>query len=274
VSTPNPPVARIRTATRPGGEKPNQDRIFVAGNAVIVLDGASHPTPTTRDGGWLADTLGTQLRDRLNAQPDAELPEAVAAAIAIVASTYNLVSGASPSTTVAIIRWTDTSVDAYVLGDSPIIAFARDGKIHEVHDDRLAAIARAERRGLREGEGQFGFDRTARWQALVDAQLRLRNRPDGYWIAEADPRAAAHAIRTSWPRDQMATALVITDGIANGVVRYGVPPDWRTAMTVADEDPSHLVSTVHDAEDSDPDGTRWPRSRRHDDKAVALIDFG
>jgi len=30
---------------------------------------------------------------------------------------------------------------------------------------------------------------------------------------------------------------------------------------------------VHDTEAGDPDGRRWPRSKRHDDKALAVIEF-
>jgi hypothetical protein len=273
MSSPHPPVARVRTATRAGADRPNQDRIFITGNAIIVLDGASHPVPTAHDGGWLADTLGARLRDQLTTQPDTELADAVADAISTVAVTYHLVPGASPSTTVAIVRWTDTRIDAYVLGDSPIIALTHQQQILEVHDNRLATVARAERQALDQGEGHFGFDRTTRWHALVDAQTRRRNRPNGYWIAEADPRAATQAIRASWQRDRIATVLAMTDGIANGVTRYGIPADWTTAITIAREDPDHLVTVVHNAEHLDPDGARWHRTKRHDDKAAALIDF-
>jgi hypothetical protein len=30
---------------------------------------------------------------------------------------------------------------------------------------------------------------------------------------------------------------------------------------------------VHAAERGDPAGFQWPRSKRHDDKALALVDF-
>ncbi len=30
---------------------------------------------------------------------------------------------------------------------------------------------------------------------------------------------------------------------------------------------------MHEAESDDPNGTRWPRTKRHDDEAVVVIDF-
>jgi hypothetical protein len=66
----------------------------------------------------------------------------------------------------------------------------------------------------------------------------------------------------------------MTDGVSAGVDRYGLPQDWTAAVNLARESPDRLVDLVHAAEDDDPHGARWPRSKRHDDKATAIIDFG
>ncbi|MBT8225038.1 MAG: protein phosphatase 2C domain-containing protein [Dactylosporangium sp.] len=273
----NPRVARIRTAGRPGSDdRPSQDRVFTTPNAVIVLDGASQPNPDAHDGGWLADTLGSQLRDRLIAEPlTADLGAVLAQAIDGVARRYALVPGRGPSSTISIVRWNDTDmIDVLVLGDSPVVALARTGRLRQVRDDRLAQVAPAERQALRDTRpGQFGFDRPHQWQALVEAQRRQRNTPGGYWIAEADPEAAAHAVRARWNTRDIVAVLAMTDGVANGVDRYQTPDNWHTALTLARRSPTDLVNLVHDTELTDPDGTRWPRSKRHDDKALALIEF-
>jgi hypothetical protein len=65
----------------------------------------------------------------------------------------------------------------------------------------------------------------------------------------------------------------MTDGVSKGVERYGIPPDWPTAIKLATDDPARLVDAVHDAEATDPLGERWPRSKRHDDKAVVVLRF-
>ncbi len=86
--TTNPPVATIRTAERPGPDRPTEDRIFTTRNAVIVLDGASQPTPGDHDGGWLADTLGREIRERLtDGRPD--LARVLAASIDRVTTAFS-----------------------------------------------------------------------------------------------------------------------------------------------------------------------------------------
>jgi hypothetical protein len=120
----------------------------------------------------------------------------------------------------------------------------------------------------------LGLSDHSRWRELVQAERAARNSAGGYWIAEALPTAAAHARRRHWDRAAIASVLVVSDGVSAGVDRYATPPDWPTAFAIARKSPVDLVDLVHSAEASDPDGLRWPRSKRHDDKAVALLELG
>jgi hypothetical protein len=262
------PVVPIFRAERSNGSRPSEDRIFTTGNAVIVLDGASQPDPSTHDGGWLADQLGTDLANRLRREPDADLHRALADSIRQVAERHHLEAGRSPSTTVAIVRWNASTVDVLVLCDSPVIVTDPYGHLHQVRDDRLAAVTAALDRPNR-----FNTEAPDAWRSLVAGQRRERNRPGGYWVAEADPEAARHAVTASWPADEVAVVLAMTDGVSIGVDRYGIPPDWATAVELASDDPARLVGAIHDAETADPLGERWPRSKRHDDKALAVLRF-
>jgi hypothetical protein len=90
-------------------------------------------------------------------------------------------------------------------------------------------------------------------------------------VAEADPEAAHHAVRASWPIHDLAVVMAMTDGVSAGVDRYGIPPDWPAAIDLAADNPTRLLETIHDAEAHDPDGQRWPRSKIHDDKALAIL---
>lgn len=274
MSAPRARIARIRTAVRQGAERPCEDRVLTTPNAVIVLDGATGPARTDQTGGWLADTIGTRLYRTITDHPDVDLAEALASTIASVANKNELQPGMAPSTTVSIARWNEDAVDVLVLGDSPVIGITRDRRILQARDDRLANIAVAERTALRATtSGSPGEDRTAAWARLVDAQRQYRNRPGGYWIAEACPDAAHNAIRARWDTRNLTCILAMTDGVSNGVDRYGIPRDWLTASELARVEPSRLVNLVHKIEAGDPDRHRWPRSKRHDDKAIAVVDF-
>src|SRR5690606_34671625 len=200
-------VMSVRTAERPGTAGPTEDRIFGTSDAVVVLDGATQPEPGGRTGGWLAEALGREIQRRLESSRG-DLAALLAAAISTVADRYALRPGSDPSTTVSIVRWDDCYVDVLVLGDSPVVALTTAGGIRQVRDDRLQAVAAEQRRQLRERPG------VDRWRQLHQAMLLQRNKPGGYWIAEATPEAAWHARRARWRRGDLVAVLAMTDGVS------------------------------------------------------------
>lgn len=256
----------VRTAERPGSpDRPSEDRIFTTPNAVIVLDGATQAIPLERDGGWIADELGRRLVAALTGDPGGELVPMLERCIAAMVDEHDLRPDTAPSTTVNIVRRNGDALDVLVLCDSPVIVLDTAGQIHEIRDDRLnEVIARIRPRGslqaLPAGERM----------ALISRFEAQRNQPDGFWCVTATPEAAQQAIVASFAVAQVDAVLAVTDGVAVGVLDYGYPPDWRLAFAVAGEHPQNLVDLVHEAEASDPDCSRWPRSKCHDDKAAAL----
>lgn len=269
-------VARVRAAERAAGDRPSQDRVVVLTRAVAVLDGASTPDPSEHDGGWYAGQLATELGRRLE-DDTVDLATVLADAIAAVATGHRLAPGESPSSTVTVLRWTDERVDGLVLGDSPLVTVHVDGRLEEVVDDRLAYVAPRQRVAYHDRlAAGGGYDDTHRrlLRELVGEQRRHRNRPDGYWIAEADAGAAGHAIVRSWPAAAVTAALLATDGVSRGIGGYALP-DWRSAYDLAtNAGPQALLDAVRAPEEEDPDGRRWPRSKRHDDQALVVVVWG
>ncbi len=237
-----------------GADRPTEDHVVVLDSAVLLLDGATAPRPDLPAGGWYADLLARRLAEGLRAAPDADLAGTLADAIADVAGDHGLEPRHSPSSTVAMLRWQDERVDALVLADSPIVAFGGFG-LDVVSDDRLATLRD-------EGKLQTGAD-----------VRRRRNAEDGFWVAEADPAAAAHALRRSWPRAEVGAVLLASDGVSIGVDEYELF-GWPEvlAMTKA-AGPDAVLDAVRTAEKLDPDGERWPRAKRHDDQALVMVDF-
>ncbi|MFE2755638.1 protein phosphatase 2C domain-containing protein [Actinosynnema sp. NPDC059335] len=234
---------------RDGLPRPTEDRIVLLPNAVVVLDGATSPTPRVRDGGWHSRHLAGQFT-RLDRDLDHDLADELAGAIARLAAEHGLTPGDSPSSTVAITRWTDASVDVLVLADSPVAVFT-DAGVEVVADHRL--------RDLR---GQV--------HPITD----WRNREGGWWVAEADPAAAHRAVRASWPRDRVRAVLMATDGVSCGVDDYGLFADWQAVLRITSEKgPEAVLDEIRAAEAGDPGRTKWPRPKVHDDQALAVIRF-
>jgi len=266
-------VPLVEIAERPGAVR-SDDRVVVLPHAVVLLDGATSLVPTERDGGWYATQLAEVLRTRLTAEPTADLATLLADAIAEVATRYELRPGASPSSTVALLRWDTDTVEALVLADSPVVVFTTSG-VQVVSDDRLARVPRPPggyRERLRAGGG-YGPEHHEALLASAAVMSRWRNTEGGFWVAEADPAAAHQAVRARWPRAEVEAALLASDGVSCGVDDYGLF-DWSTARKLAESSgPQAVLDAVRAAEESDPDGRRWPRPKRHDDQSLVLVRF-
>lgn len=263
----------VEVAEQAGAEV-SEDVVLVLPNAVALLDGATSLRPTPRTGGWYAARLAEALGPRL--ESDGDLTQVLANSIAEVVSTYDLHPGSAPSSTVALLRWDSDVVEALVLADSPIVVFTTSGEF-ALTDDRLANM-RTDRSGgyrdrLRDGGG-FDAEHDEVLRESVDITGTWRNAEGGFWVAEAVPEAADRATRARWPRADTRAALVSSDGVACGVDDYRIYPHWSAMLDEATSmGPHSVLARVRAAEDSDPDGQRWPRPKRHDDQALALVRF-
>ncbi len=245
----------------------SDDKIFTTGNAVVVLDGASAFRPVPVPVSTYAAELGTALRRSLSHEPDVELIAALARAIADVADKLELVPGHAPTSTVAVLRVRDDEVDTLVLGDTPIVL--PEGVVVDERIDALNLPERAEYRArLARGSGYDEYHREL-LRRLQEHQARYRNQPDGYWIAEAEPRAAEHACTATRPRSHVPWAVLATDGAYNTLEHIG-PQDWASIATRSTSGLHELLATAHEWEArTDPEGKQFPRSKGHDDKAIA-----
>jgi hypothetical protein len=265
------------TATLRGSGSANQDHAVVVEGAVAVLDGATIwlPHDDHRDGGWYARTLGAALAVRLPSH-QRPLTDLLADAIADVRDVHGLRPGQSPHSTVSILRWDTETLEALALADSPIAVYRSDGTHDLVQDMRLAAVGAehhsAYRQHLRHGHGYDAAFSTL-LVALQRAEKTERNRPGGFWVAEAEPAAAGHGLVRTWVLSDVSHALVLSDGAAAGALDYGVH-DWtKIGRQVLDYGPASVIKDVHTAESSDPHGRRWPRPKCHDDKTIVAVHW-
>lgn len=263
------PHVTISAATLAGGDN-NQDRYGFGEGWAFVLDGASSfaTTQPDHDGGWYAERLKHALVHELTRRPDGATAAIVASAIKAAASAHENPE-TCPTSTIALARWSDEAVEAYVLGDSSVALISPDSE-EVLTDDRLARIAAATRQAYRSRlRTGCGFDQRHRelLQNLQREQAVRQNRPNGYWIAGSDPAAAQNGLLETRPRHSLCGLVLATDGASNGR-RYGAFETWNSFDLSQPE--KHLLD-VEVAEESDPDGVRWPRSKMRDDKTVVAV---
>lgn len=249
------------------------DRVITTPASVIVLDGASAFGPATVTPSAYADCLGGELATAIATRPDAPLTQILADAISATASALDLRDDHGPSSTVAIARVRDDRADLLVLGDS-YIAYRSAGTTKVITDDRLDHLnlqqSRAYRERLAAGSGYDGAH-AAILRELQVGQRARRNTTGGYWIASADPGAAAHAITRSLPAASLEWIVLATDGAADTARHLGLD-DWDAIARLGQAGLSGLLQRCHHWEEhTDPDGRQLPRAKRHDDKAIATI---
>jgi serine/threonine protein phosphatase PrpC len=251
------------------------DRVILTGNAVIVLDGASAFEPAAVPPGEYASHLGASIAAALAGTPQAPLVSVLAEAIAATASALGLDGGdGCPSSTVVMARHTGDALDLLALGDSYAFYGTGPGVTGTLTDDRLAGLRLDQQRQYRERLATGGgYDDAHRelLRALQQGQRRHRNRPGGYWIATADPAAASHALTLTLPATAVTWTVLATDGVVNTARHLGLD-DWPALVRSGPAALPRLLRNCQNWEQhADPEGQQFPRSKRHDDKAIASL---
>lgn len=269
---------RVTLATEPASPtRPNEDFAAASNTLAILLDGATLPaivaTPCPHDARWFTRALGTRLLTELSAEPPCWIAEGVARAIDAVATdhakTCDINDETHPSATIVILRELPDVYEYYILGDSTLVFDVAGGSIAARTDKRLSNVAVPERERARTAK-QGTPERDSTLAALVKAERSQRNVRGGYWIASANPDAAAHGQQGHIALRQLRRAALLSDGAAAAVERYDLM-DWRSALDLVDKDgPQAIIQAVRDAEASDPQLNRWPRSKVHDDATAVF----
>jgi hypothetical protein len=239
-----------------------------------VLDGVSSPDTDTgcvHGIRWYVRQLGAAILHELTSA--ASLRDCLARAIERVtashAATCDLTHTGTPSATVAIVREHESAWDYLVLSDTTIVFDCHSG-LRVVSDASIDAVAVAEVRASRAHPAGTA-EHAKRFRDLIAVQRRLRNTPEGYWLAAAQPEAADHAIVGTIALADVRRATVLTDGAARLVDRFQIT-DWNGLLDILSSGgPPQLIRELRRVEASDPQGRRWPRYKPRDDATVVYL---
>jgi len=267
---------RVCMDTHPGGTNPNEDWGAGTPTLAVVLDGLSTAGLTTgcRHGvPWYVAHLGSQLVAAL-ADTDRQLAEGLSDALERVAELHpecDLKDPGTPSATVAVLRHRYGVLDHLVLADSPIVFEGPQGYsvITDLRVDDILPEIRAE---VERHETHTPEHRET-VQRLVRAQREVRNTPEGYWVAAADPEAAEHALTGTTSLSEVQAAAVMSDGVSRLVTEYQMATWTDVFRTLKAGGPRELIATVRSVEATDPTGRRWPRYKSGDDATVVLCQW-
>src|SRR5581483_1637598 len=222
-----------------------------------------------------ARQLGARLVAGLAADGTVPLAGALRSAIAGLAAehgvTCDISHPGSPGATVALLRTGPDLVDYLVLGESVLLLDDGD-RVRPISDGRAARFAPQVRAALRAAPAGTPEHR-ALVRDLIVAMRQHRNTEGGFWLAAGEPAAAEAALTGAVPRPDLRRAALLTDGasrLADMFGQYG----WPDLLDLLGrEGPEALIARTREAERSDPEGRRWPRTRIRDDATAVLCVF-
>jgi hypothetical protein len=225
-------MALLLMATDPGTPGwPNEDFAATTPGAAVLLDGCT-TVPRDRDIGcchgvaWYARTLGTYLLAAITADPAIPLAEGLSRAIVQVRARHEHACDLSnPATPAATVTAVRAGPDGI-----EYLALSDSSVVADYHDGRPP-------------------------QVITD-----RHRAAG-----ADSGAAATATTGMLPLDGLRGVALLSDGATRITDLYHQMPWPALIEVVRDQGPGELIAAVRAAEDSDPDGRRWPRGKLRDD---------
>lgn len=257
----------------------NEDFVAATPSTVVVLDGLSAPaelgTGCSHSTAWYSMNLGLALAEVATSWPRLPLKMVAAKAIESVAARHgagcDLSHPGTPSSSIAMIRTVDSFIDYLVLFDSSIVFQTASGH-HVICDLRVDDFAQEEHRATQIHRIGTPAHRQA-VSNLVAAQRQHRNKPGGYWVAGAATASADEALAGSFPRDQVSSVVLMTDGISCLVDSYQ-QLDWPEFLSAVQTDgPQGMIERVRRTELTDPEGVLWPRYKAGDDATIAYCRF-
>jgi len=257
----------------------NEDFAAVSPGAVVLLDGAGTPVGAgsgCRHGvAWFSGRLGVSLLASVANQPDRALADCLADAIAETAQAHggdcDLSHPGTPSATVIAVRVAADVLEYLVLADSTLVLEHTGGAAPVAVTDDREAVVGGPLRGRLDTLDAGTPEHAAALLEYVEAMRERRNRPDGFWVAAADPAAAYAALTGSVPPADLTGFLAVSDGASRLVDTFGTT-DWPGALAlVRERGPAGLIHAVRAAEAADPLGRRHPRGKARDDATVVSV---
>lgn len=218
----------VDAASVGGSEHANEDIWNMRHDVFWVLDGA-----TAVDGSHrftVADyvqILNEALYEQAAGQDS--LQQILRAAIQKIVD--HPIAPAGYSATVAMAKKTAVGWEWLVLGDAAVVVQTARAKPKLISDDRLALVApsiRAERRKV-----QGRPEEAERFEELSIELGLMRNTPEGFWVAAANPEAADHAI--CGVAAHQSEIFLMSDGVTDGLnIGYWTSldtaiKDWKVA---------------------------------------------
>jgi serine/threonine protein phosphatase PrpC len=271
-------IKRITQMSHPGIRPLNEDRVLVNEKKKVfgVFDGASslnsYLSADSKTGAYVA----AHIAGDTFAESNYDLKKTVLLANDNIEAAHrkagiDTTSNANRfSTTAAVVRIKEKQVEILQIGDSIAIVIYRDGRVdvplgyHDHDIDLMRSWRRLADQGVTDIRGH-----------VAEGIIKLRESANHtYGLLNGDKSVKKFiAVKDIDVRD-VATIIILSDGMYIPKADPDADEEWNQyAQLYKEGGLEKIYTTVREMEKSDPDLTRYPRYKLHDDASAVAIEL-
>lgn len=259
--------------------KPNEDAFALNEKLAAVFDGATglgeRLMPGKSDAQWLAQFGARRLaahaqagegalRDWLRASAEEAEKSFTALRKRAPIERYEV-----PFASLIALSVEDDGLDAMWFGDCAALIRLRDGALTML-GETIEKRARERERAARMGKKPAAAGVREEFLPALRASRNKVNRRDE-WLFAPDAACAAHAEQARVPAQPGTVVLLATDGFLALVADYARYSLDQLFASVQSRGLAALGEELRRIEESDPDGTLYPRFKKSDDATALLL---
>jgi len=271
-------IMNITSINEIGIRNINEDHILVDGTKNIfgVFDGASslvpYMSPGSKTGGYVAASTASNTFEKSDGDLKTVALKANNAIEKIQADAgINLSKNVNRfATTAAVVRINDDTAELLQIGDSLILIIDADGNatapLGYIDQDIIA---------MRKWR-QFADQGAQNIRELVmEDVMRQREAANiGYGALNGDPGVEKHILTTTISLDNVASILLLTDGMFLPKANPDADDNWNEYADCYQQGGlDGLFKLVRNTEKDDPTLVKYPRFKLHDDSSGIALDF-
>lgn len=264
------------------GAQVNEDALAVTVSSLIIIDGATGLTENRQpgwssDARWFSHRLTTLLEERLD-----DISTSIASILATCLSDLRIEFGAEhstelgPSASVLIARLHGGALDIYSLGDCLALIGTLDGTVHVLRDNAVGNLDSAVVHHLQGVAAAQSMSIAQARPLITDLLVRnrkLKNSPQGYWIADLSGTGVTHALTQTFAASNVRDVALMTDGFGASLDLVSLvtnPAEFLAGLRTIG--PTQLMNALFSRLDSDPEYTSYPRLKHIDDSSVIFAN--
>lgn len=266
---------RVQHLTNKGSGKINEDTYLISSNLYGVFDGATglikYSDKKGNTGGLLAAQIAKKTFEKNIEKPLLISAKKIIAEIRkkMQKAKINLNDkGQLWATAASTVRIKNNSIEYLRIGDCPILLIDKNNKIKSFFFEHDAENKMLRKKLILEGVKNVNKD-----HRVIDQDLKnRRNTNIVYGTLNGEKEALKFVETGAFPRNNLKYILIFSDGMIIPKSDPEAPEDFRKIVDLFIEGGLENVKEyVRKTEDSDPDCTKYPRFKQHDDLTAIAI---